>query len=81
MGEKKINFWKIIKGIKRQSIRMQRKTDCLLVRGDFNTFFSDSSITQYFWESFRRHGFFFFLKYGKCCFQQKKYVVNHDRAD
>ena len=24
------------------------KTDCLLVRGDFNTFFSDSSITQYF---------------------------------
>ena len=24
------------------------KTDGLLVRGDFNTFFSDSSITQYF---------------------------------
>ena len=24
------------------------KTDCLLVRGDFNTFFCDSSITQYF---------------------------------
>ena len=25
MGEKKINFWKIIKGIKRQSIRMQQR--------------------------------------------------------
>ena len=53
MGEKKINFWKIIKGIKRQSIRMQQRlivywTVVLLVRGDFNTFFSDSSITQYF---------------------------------
>ena len=48
MGEKKINFWKIIKGIKRQSILYAAKTDCLLVRGDFNTFFSDSSITQYF---------------------------------
>ena len=25
MGEKKINFWKIIKGIRRQSIRMQQR--------------------------------------------------------
>ena len=27
------------------------KTDCLLVRGDFNTFFSDSSVTEYYWSS------------------------------
>ena len=27
------------------------KTDCLLVRGDFNTFFSDGSVTEYYWSS------------------------------
>ena len=32
------------------------KTDCLLVRGDFNTFFSDSSVTEYYWSS-SRNGF------------------------
>jgi len=31
-----------------RDVVVQGKTDCLLVRGDFNTFFSDSSITQYF---------------------------------
>lgn len=50
MGEKKINFWKIIKGIKRQSIRMQQRLIvywCVVIL-TLNTFFSDSSITQYF---------------------------------
>lgn len=48
MGEKKINFWKIIKGIKRQSIRMQQRLIvywCVVI---LTLFFSDSSITQYF---------------------------------
>ena len=48
MGEKKINFWKIIKGIKIQSIRMQQRLIvywCVVI---LTLFFCDSSITQYF---------------------------------
>ena len=68
MGEKRINFQKIIKGIKRQGIRMSAKTDCLLVRGDFNTFFSDSSVTEYYWSSSGE----WILKYGKCCLPSRR---------
>ena len=47
MGEKKINFWKIIKGIKRQSIRMQQRLIvywCVVIL----TLFLVTVITQYF---------------------------------
>ena len=51
MGEKRINFRKIIKGIKRQGIRMQQRLIVYWCCGDFNTFFSDSSVTEYYWSS------------------------------
>ena len=50
MGEKRINFRKIIKGIKRQGIRMQQRLIvywCVVIL----TFFSDSSVTEYYWSS------------------------------
>ena len=47
-GRKENKFLEDYKRNKETKHPYAAKTDCLLVRGDFNTFFSDSSITQYF---------------------------------
>lgn len=77
MGEKKINFWKIIKGIKRQSIRMQQRLIvywCVVILTLFLVTVLLLSILGVL------PGMV--LKYGKCwsC-PAEKYVVNYDRAD
>jgi len=47
-GRKENKFFSINSFFEKLLIEFAAKTDCLLVRGDSNTFFSDSSITQYF---------------------------------
>ena len=66
MGEKKINFWKIIKGIKRQSIRMQQRLIvywCVVILTLFLVTVLLLSIL------------------GNVVCPAEKYVVNYDRAD
>ena len=78
MGEKRINFRKIIKGIKRQGIRMQQRLIvywCVVI---LTLFFSDSSVTEYYWSS-SGNGFLKVRENVVC--PAEEYVVSDDRAD
>lgn len=67
MGEKKINFWKIIKGIKRQSIRMQQRLIvywCVVILTLFLVTVLLLSILGVLPGRI--------LKYGKCCLPSRR---------
>ena len=77
MGEKKINFWKIIKGIKRQSIRMQQRLIvywCVVILTLF-------LVTVLLLSILGVLPGMDFKSTGNVVCPAEKYVVNYDRAD